>query len=289
MIKDSDFVTIIIPTYNDWARLSQCLYALSVQSYPANKFEIIVVNNNSNDSPPDGFTMPENCRIIVESKPGSYSARNFALKNAAGNILGFTDSDCTPDRCWIENAVRFFKANTEFTRIAGHIELYYENPDKLTLAELYEKAFAFKQDISAQEGSSVTGNMFTYKFVFDAVGGFNDTLMSGGDAEWAGRANRAGFKIAYVPDVVIKHPARRMMGQLVKKIKRIAGSIGNNRPKAIKRFTKFLFVPPVKFLLFNKTLNTQESIKVFFLRYYLNLVRGMEELKVSIGKSANRE
>lgn len=280
-------MSVIIPTYRDWSRLSKCLTALNEQDYPKNQFEIIVINNNPGDKIPDNYLMPANCVAIDEYKPGSYAARNAAVKIAKGNVLAFTDSDCIPDASWISNAIRFFSVNTDITRIAGNIKLFYQ-ADNLTLAEIYEKVYAFKQKRSAAEGVSVTGNMFAYKHIFDSVGLFNESLLSGGDFEWSERAEAAGYKISYAEDVIIMHPARHQMAELYKKEIRRAGWIGNNKSLALKRLLKYI-IPPVNTLLHGSDLNVSERVKVFLIRYKLNLIRSAEEIKISFGKRPNRE
>ena len=86
-------VSIIIPTYKDWSRLNLCLKAMENQSYPLEKFEVIVVNNAPGENPPSGFLFRNNWTLITEEKSGSYAARNKALKICKGKIVGFTDSD----------------------------------------------------------------------------------------------------------------------------------------------------------------------------------------------------
>ncbi len=54
-------------------------------------------------------------------------------------------------------------------RVAGRVELFYKS-DKLTFAEIYEKAFAFDQFKSAQIGGALTANMITWKDNFAKVG-----------------------------------------------------------------------------------------------------------------------
>ena len=171
------FVSIIIPTYNDWYRLSLCLGSLQVQSYKQESFEIIVANNNANDPIPSNFAIPSNCIIITEPKPGSYAARNSAINLAKGSIIGFTDSDCIADADWITNAVSIFNCNSEVDRIGGKIDIFYQKnrPSKI---ELHDRIFAFRQEGYVNGGYAVTGNMFTRKDVFEKVGRFNDKIMS---------------------------------------------------------------------------------------------------------------
>src|SRR5215217_5319918 len=118
MQSNSRLVSIIIPTYHDWARLELCIEAIKSQSYPAHLIEVIIVNNDPDDSPPEMFKIEPNIKLISESKPGSYAARNTALENISGEIVAFTDSDCIPDIDWISNAAAYFDKNPDVTRIA---------------------------------------------------------------------------------------------------------------------------------------------------------------------------
>ncbi|MEH6307448.1 glycosyltransferase [Olivibacter sp. CPCC 100613] len=289
------FVSIIIPTYKDWQRLSLCLDALSKQTFPGENFEVIVVNNDPEDAVPSFISLPENWQIIDEKKSGSYAARNKGLQLAKGPILGFTDSDCLPDKDWIYNAVHLFDEK-KCDRIGGDIQIFYEDETSPTNAELYEKVFAFKQAETVNSiGACVTGNMFTKRDVFDKVGVFNDTLFSGGDYEWARRASEGGFNIEYGESVKIFHPARKTMQELVKKAKRVGGGTAHmlrgNKIAAIKDYLK-TFEPDSYTLhmikAYGNSLSTYQKFKVFFLRFYIRHTMNFEKLKVVFGKVANR-
>ena len=292
------FVSIIIPTYKDWDRLSLCLNSLNEQSYSHDLFEIIVVNNYTADKIPKGYFIPDNCKVIVEEKPGSYAARNTGIARSSGSIIGFTDSDCIADRDWIANGVRFLESNNDCDRIAGRINLYYHSK-KLTEAELYEKIYAFNQDIYvSQDGTGVTGNLFSYKHVFDRVGLFKEDLLSGGDYEWSIRARDAGYKIKYAENAIINHPARRNISELITKAKRVGGGqAGFEQPSGKSRFksiVKFIYDlrPPVKSIGLikkkGKDLRITEKILVFYIRYYLSIITAREKFMVNLGKSAQR-
>ncbi|NCD72397.1 glycosyltransferase [Mucilaginibacter agri] len=289
------FVSIVIPTYNDWAGLSKCLKALSMQSYPSGSFEIIVANNNPSNPAPLNYRLPDNCQIITESKPGSYAARNSAIKKAKGEIIGFTDSDCIPDKDWITNAVASFNHNPDLWRVAGHIELFYKKPE-LSNVELYEKIFAFNQDLYVKKDSSaVTANLFTYKSAFEKVGLFNDELMSGGDYEWSVRAKNGDLSIKYFDNVTVLHPARYEFAELERKARRVGGGqakFAAGKPSNLLSLVYDLR-PPIKTIpIINqrgKTLSINQKLVVFFIRYRLNLITAFEKYRVKAGKIAARE
>lgn len=120
------FFSVIIPTFNDWDQLKECLMALDNQSLDKDKFEIIVANN-SPSSPIPEMAFPENAIMINEPKPGSYAARNAALVVAKGEIIAFTDSDCIPDPNWLATAYDIFSIQSDVERIAGKINLTFKS------------------------------------------------------------------------------------------------------------------------------------------------------------------
>lgn len=216
-------ISIVIPTYRDWPRLQLCLNALTKQTISSAEFEIIVVNNNSEESLPHNFSLPSNAVVIHEPTPGSYAARNRALRVAQGQIIGFTDSDCVPDIDWISNAVRIMDFNNEVDRLAGAVKVFRE-ANSSWLAWKFESITAFNQRHNVINGVSVTANLFVRRAVFDKVGLFDASLYSGGDIAWNKFASKNGATLIYSDQVIVKHPARSSMCEIVNKSRRIFGS-----------------------------------------------------------------
>ena len=106
--KFSPKVSVIVPVFNNSEQLVKCIYALVNQSYPADLYHIIVVDNGSTEKIKNvllGFT---GVTYILENRPGSYIARNTGIKYASGEIIAFTDSDCIPKYDWLENGIDIF-------------------------------------------------------------------------------------------------------------------------------------------------------------------------------------
>ncbi|NJR32909.1 MAG: glycosyltransferase, partial [Chamaesiphon sp. CSU_1_12] len=68
------FVSVIIPVFNDAERLRLCLEALQNQTYPQNLYEVIVVDNGSNPDEDVKSVVAEFGQAIAafEPTPGSY-------------------------------------------------------------------------------------------------------------------------------------------------------------------------------------------------------------------------
>lgn len=222
--EDLPFVSVIIPVYNDSHRLKLCLMALQSQTYPKGCYEIIVVDNNSEEDIAgvvDGF---KQVKLFFAKQPGSYSARNAGLKVATGEILAFTDSDCLPASDWLEKGVHIASETPNCGLVGGQMDIFPKDPNKPTPVELYDQVLAFPQKHFIEVGHfSVTANLFTFREVFDDVGFFCEDMFSGGDTEWSRRVYNKGYQLIYADDVVVAHPARRSLENLLKKSKRYAG------------------------------------------------------------------
>jgi glycosyltransferase involved in cell wall biosynthesis len=293
----TSFVSIIIPTFRDWKRLSLCLTALEQQSYGLENFEIIVVNNDPNDIIPETLKLPINCIYLTEGKPGSYAARNTALRQAKGSMIGFTDSDCVPDRAWILNAVDILSRDENLYRIGGAIDIFFKDPLKPLAVELYDFVFAFQQETYVNNYlTCVTGNLFTKQSVFSSIGTFDDNLLSGGDFEWGKRASTAGFKIIYSDEVIINHPARYNFSELATKSRRVAG--GHFHTHEVKKGTVLFYISLIKKLIpvpkeikaifSNSKLTALEKCKVLVIRYRLQLIYNLALFRLKNGQQAER-
>lgn len=93
--------SIIVPVFNTGRHLRNCIAALQTLDYPPEEYEILMVDNNSTDESWEILCSSPGIRALRECKQGSYAARNCGLREARGQLLAFTDSDCTPDRNWL--------------------------------------------------------------------------------------------------------------------------------------------------------------------------------------------
>lgn len=284
-------VSVIIPTYNDWDRLKLCVEALKVQTYPSDLFEVIIVNNDPMNQGSE-LILPDNFQQISEAKPGSYAARNAGIKIAKGEILAFTDSDCIPAYDWIEQGTKALNLGVDL--VAGKVNLFYKNK-KLNFAEIYEKAYAFRQDINASKGVSVTANLIVKRSVFEKIGYFDSSLLSGGDFNWTKRATTRGYRLKFFEKVIINHPSRNNLSSLIQKNKRKAGGNLKQNKGDLKVILKLIllgFFPPFRsyvFLLKRADLTRKERVSLIFINYYIKIFSTINYLKLLLGlKKASR-
>jgi glycosyltransferase involved in cell wall biosynthesis len=221
---DVPFVSVIVPVYNDAQKVGKCIGALLAQTYPRDRYEIIVVDNGSTD---------ESCRVVREypvklliedTIKSSYAARNRGIRTGRGSVIALTDADCIPCPDWIKRGVARLTGELNCGLVGGKIEIFFRQSDKPNAVEVYDSIMGFnqKEDVEIYHFGS-TANVFTFMEVFDRVGLFDENLKSGGDNQWGRRVFSAGYNLAYAEDAVIGHPARHSMEQLYRRVTRLIG------------------------------------------------------------------
>jgi glycosyltransferase involved in cell wall biosynthesis len=217
-------VSVVIPFRNARNDLPTLVDALRRQTLGPSKFEVIWVDDASRDGGGRWLSdqLAPGWRLLVHPEArGSYAARNTALSHAAAESVAFTDADCRPDAGWLEHGLAALRSAP---RIAGRIHL--ELSTHPTIAERVDAGRFLRQRRYVEEGFAATANLFVRRAVFDRVGGFDEDLISGGDHEFGWRCERAGIPIRYVENVVVNHPARTSLGQLLGKARRVGIGIG---------------------------------------------------------------
>ncbi|GAB4479215.1 MAG: glycosyltransferase [Anaerolineae bacterium] len=295
MSETSPFVSAIIPVYNDAARLALCLEALAAQTYPADRFEVIVVDNGSAEAPEAVVSRFPNARLLMEPQPGSYAARNLGLAHARGECLAFTDSDCIPAANWLERGIAALHRQPNTGLVGGCIELFPADPAHPTPAELYEILTAFRVETMVERFYfSPTANLFTFRHVFERVGPFNAALPSAGDSDWGQRVHAAGYRLVYDEDVVVRHPARHSVKELRLKAARVAVGLdlkrrlrGETTPRHHLAFYLEDFVPPLRTLkriATAKGLSIRQKLQVVFVLVQVRAARLSAKLRHLIGR-----
>jgi len=219
-------ISVIIPVYNDEERLQRCLSALSDQSYPAEMYEIVVIDNGSDVAPDRVVASYEGARLLYEKKQGSYAARNCGINSSSGEILAFTDADCVPSSAWLEHGVRCLRDAENVGLVAGGVEIVARTPGCPTPYEYHDILTYLDQQRAVEQGHyGATANLFTPRTVIRAVGLFNEELSSGGDKEWGQRVHRHGYGLIYCEKAQVQHPARNSFRALLLKELRVAGGL----------------------------------------------------------------
>ncbi len=92
-------VSVVIPARNEGRRIVHCLEALDKQSIDRGRYEVIVVDDGSEDDTAD-VAARHGARVVRQPRQGAAAARNHGIEEARGEVVLFTDADCIPDEHW---------------------------------------------------------------------------------------------------------------------------------------------------------------------------------------------
>ena len=224
-------LSVIVPAYNAEATLTALLNSLSAQSYK--DYEVVVIDDFSRDRT-SRIAMDHQCKLIALSKNhGPAYCRNIGVKNASGEILVFTDSDCLVDNHWLANIHRCF-LNNSIAAIMGRLIMMPSNLLGDSISALgfpaggaigFDKIWKLDQD--GFTDSLSTCNCAIKKNAFEKIGGFDESFPfpGGEDSLLAYNLRKFNYRIKYRPDVMVYHAARDSFGDFVKwQFKRVISS-----------------------------------------------------------------
>ena len=192
--KSTTKISIIIPARNEEQNIALCLQSVLDQTYPANLFEIIVVDDHSTDNTAEiveSFNK-ENIHCIflkefVTDNLNSYKKKaiEIAITQSTGDLIVMTDADCFMGNNWLQTIASFYETYKP-AFIAAPVAINCNNRffaifqalDFMTLQGI-TGASVFKKIHSMCNGA----NLAYERIAFKEVGGFKgiDNIASGDD------------------------------------------------------------------------------------------------------------
>ena len=208
-------VSVIIPAYNAAAFIGDALAALEAQMYQG-PLQIIVVDDGSTDTTKNVVEKYSRVKYFFQSNAGPASARNFGAREASGEILLFTDSDCRPERAWIEKMANSFSV-PDISVVAGSYGI--ANPGSL-LARIIHNEIRYRHQALMPEFPRAFGsyNFAIRRAIFEAVGGFNTDYRtaSGEDNDLSYKVLKSGGRIRFLRDALVDHYHQTDLGKYLK-------------------------------------------------------------------------
>lgn len=213
---DQTLVSIIIVTHNNHIYNKLCVESI-IKNTPL-PYELIFIDNNSNDGTPE-FLKSLNNSVVVENKEnkGFAFACNQGICKSKGNFILFLNNDTVVPPFWLENLIAPFNTRdtgitgpVSFNSIRGKQKLERINYDQETLVDFEEFAMEHlnKYKNYLVETSFISGLcMLVSRKVIEETGGF-DTIFSPGwfeDDDYCLRVRLKGYKLFIAKEVYIHH------------------------------------------------------------------------------------
>lgn len=212
------FATVVVPCRNEKNHIKDCLESVLAQSYPQDRIEILVVDGQSEDGTRvilDEYQRKYD-RVKIISNPARITpaAFNLGIKSARGEAIVIMGAHSAYDRQYVEKCVaalekygadnvggRLIITPRENTLAARAIVLAMSHP--FGAGNSY-----YKTGLNERKWvDTVFGGCYR-RDVFNRIGFFNEKLARGQDMDFNARLARAGGKILYIPDIVVRYSIR---------------------------------------------------------------------------------
>jgi glucosyl-dolichyl phosphate glucuronosyltransferase len=219
-------ITVAVITYNRSRYLRETLAGLARQDYPADQWELLVVDNNSTDATGDVVASfvgsSPTPRRLVEKAQGLDHGRNRAVAEALGEIVVLIDDDIILEPDWLTQiAAPFLSEKARAIGVVGG-EVVPVFPDGIPAwLRGAHRPLAFRADAGPlpPHQAPMGANFAFPKWVFTRFGGFKTeldrqgaALFGGGDSDMIRRVRAKGLEAWFVPGAKVLHqiPAGRL-------------------------------------------------------------------------------
>lgn len=210
-------ITFVIPVKNGARFIPGCLDHIAAAMRPGD--QILVVDNGSSD---DTVALARaRAGVEVLECPGITIAalRNAGAARARHEMLAFIDADCLICPEW-RPAVERVMADRDVSATGS----YYDLPEHPTWVEA--AWWSFRPRHEHRTTFIISGNLVIRRSAFDAVGGFDATLVTDEDSDLSRRLVEAGYVLVEAPTVRVIHLGNaKTLGQFWRKERWHATSI----------------------------------------------------------------
>ena len=208
MEEKNPYFSIIVPTYNRPKKLADCLESLSHLDYPRDRFEVIVIDDKSDQSLQpvvDGFTDQLEVTLIKQIHAGPAAARNTGVRKAKGDFLVFLDDDCiTPTHLLQKLSARCLLVSDH--AIGGKtINELRGNLYSAASQAIIDVVYSYYNPNPRQACFFASNNLTVPADRFRTLGGFDVTFTTSEDRDLCDRWLHHGLQMTYAPEVVIYH------------------------------------------------------------------------------------
>lgn len=193
-------ISVVIPVRNDAARLAVCLRSLREQIYPAERWELIVVDNGSTDASRD---VARQSGATVLCFPGLKvgALRNRGVAAASGDILAFVDADHELPSDWMHRGLAALEAEEGVAAAGAPCEV----PEDATWVQRVWSVHRLRRCGRHTTRWLGSGNLFVRREAFVRIGGFREDLVAAEDVDLCLRLARTCGRVVCDPAIVNRH------------------------------------------------------------------------------------
>jgi GT2 family glycosyltransferase len=206
--------SIVVPFLNLHENVDACISSLLSQSSDGFTFEIIAVDNGSDDGTLLRLqSFAPGIRVLQQATPGAAAARNCGIRAARGRYLALIDGDCVAGPHWLVRLLTRAQSLRENVIVGGPI--LPKDPGKL-VAVFSRKLFDQRKAMtSLRFPYAASGNMLVSRSLLLELGLFDETFIRAHDVDLCWRAlKKCSAEFVFVPEAQVFHDNPRTLGEL---------------------------------------------------------------------------
>lgn len=219
-------VSVIVPVRNGIGVIEDCLRAMTEQSYPSDRLEVVVVDDESTDNTREYVEeiaqqwLAEGSRpalkLVAQKWAGAGAARNLGVQESAGSVVLFTDADCEPLAHWVEAIMAPLEDPGVGAVAGGYLTRQKSIVARMAQAE-FEERYRFL-DTHATIDVAFTHSAAVRREMFLESGGFDERMPNNADdLELSYRLAVNGCRIVYAADAQVYHRHPATLGDYISK------------------------------------------------------------------------
>jgi len=199
-------ISVIIPAYNAEKLIRRCLDSLTHQSVDSDRYEVIVVDDGSTDATTEIVASHPAVRLLRQANAGPAAARNHGVREARGEIILLTDSDCRLTPTWIEAMTAPFQSDADVVGVKGR----YLTVQAAPAARFVQLEYEHKYDKLKRHETIDFIDTYSAGFkreVFLEMGGYDEDfpVACAEDVELSYRMSKRGYRMVYKPEAIVYH------------------------------------------------------------------------------------
>ncbi len=217
--KSRPDLSLIIPTYNRRGTLAVCLANLEAQSLPADRFEVIVVDDGSTDGTEDlcrAFPPIFRLEYIRQQNAGAGAARRVGVARSGGEYLLLINDDTIATPNLLAEHLRLQDEHRlEKIAVLGDFPYPGEARERALTHFLSTHPFLFPQvslspGVHSKNAYFIACNLSVRRDAVLGVGSFDPRFRVAEDTELGVRLRAAGYQVLYHPKALAVHDHLRM-------------------------------------------------------------------------------
>jgi GT2 family glycosyltransferase len=194
---------VVVIGRNEGERLARCIASVRPSSAP-----LVYVDSSSSDGSPERARKmgAEVVNLPLDRPFTAGRARNLGFRrllevDPTVELVQFVDGDCEVEPGWLEAAGIHLQRAPRVASVCGR------RRERAPEASIYNRLCDLEWDTPIGAAEATGGDFMTRAAVFDAVGGFDESLIAGEEPELCHRIRRAGWQIERLDAAMSLHDA----------------------------------------------------------------------------------